>query len=186
MARYTKITNGAITRYKDGEEYVKAEDVPQNIKEALASVNEGVAVDELGDVIDPSTDTDEGSGDDDEIKTNATPPADNADDQGAGDDGEEDEEDEEDGEETLPTPPAPTPAPRRKKDDKQELGFTGFPAKNGKTLSVFSDQVHETVKSVAGYMVPLTNEELVGNAEKGILPKNDAEIIERLKELGKL
>lgn len=193
MAQYTKSTgdNGSV-RYKDGGRFVKADDVPANIKEALDANPEGTAVDELGEVVNPETDTDEGTGDDDSVPTNTTPAeddstADDADegdagssvaDTGAGDDGEDDEEEE-------PEAPA-TPAPAKRSAKKQEIGGMGFPAKNGKTLSIFSDKPHETVKNVGGILVPLTNEELTGDVAKGVEPKTDTEIIEKLKKLGKL
>lgn len=193
MAQYTKSTgdNGSV-RYKDGGRFVKADDVPANIKEALDANPEGTAVDELGEVVNPETDTDEGTGDDDSVPTNTTPAeddstADDAEDgssvadTGAGDDGEDDEE--EDSEESTP---APAPAPKKRAARKQEIGGMGFPAKNGKTLSIFSDKPHETVKNVGGILVPLTNEELTGDVAKGVEPKTDTEIIEKLKELGKL
>ena len=77
--------------------------------------------------------------------------------------------------EQEPEPEAPAP---RKKAAKTEMGGMGFPARNGKTLSILSDVPHETIRSVAGIIVPLTNEEYK--------TKGDAEIIERLKELGKI
>lgn len=186
MAQYTKKTdaNGAV-RYKDGSQFVGKDNVPQNIKDALDANPEGTVIDELGDVVDPSTETDEGSGDDDSVAP-ATPPADEttadeddeSEEEGAGDDGEDDEEEE---------PETPTPAPAKKRAaKKQEIGNMGFPAKNGKTLSIFSDRPHETVKNVGGTLVPLTLEELNGDVAKGVEPKTDTEIIERLKELGKL
>lgn len=196
MAQYTKATgeNGSV-RYKDGGRFVKADDVPANIKEALEQNPEGTIVDELGDVVDPSTETDEGSGDDDEVPTN-TPPADDTTDAdeagedgssvadtGAGDDGEDDSE--EDDSEEEPAPAAPAPAKKRS-SKKQEVGNMGFPAKNGKTLSIFSDRPHETVKNVGGIMVPLTLDELNGDPANKVEAKTDTEIIEKLKELGKL
>lgn len=184
MAQYSKVVNGDSVRYKDGGRFVKADDVPQNIKDALDQNPDGTIVDELGDVVDPSTETDEGSGDDDEVVTNApqteddTTTADEADQDGAGDDGEDDEADE----------PEEAPAPKRRtrSSAKTEIGGMGYPAKNGKTLSIFSNKPHETVKNVGGHMVPLTQVELVGDPAKGIEPKTDTEIIERLKELGKI
>lgn len=186
MAQYTKSTgdNGSV-RYKDGGKFVKADDVPANIKEALEQNPEGTVVDELGDVVNPETDSDEGTGDDPDL-TPTTPPADDsaaddADQDGAGDDGEEDDEEEE------PETPAPAPAPRKRASRaKTEVGGMGFPAKDGKTLSIFSDRPHETVKNVGGILVPLTLEELQGDSAKGVEAKTDAEIIEKLKELGKL
>ncbi len=188
MAQYTKSTgdNGSV-RYKDGGRFVKADDVPANIKEALDANPEGTVVDELGETVDPTTDTDEGTGDDDSVATTPTPPVDEttADDEGAGDDGEDDAEEEDDSEEE-PEAPAPAPAPKKRAAKKQEIGGMGFPAKNGKTLSIFSDRPHETVKNVGGILVPLTNDELTGNVAEGVEPKTDTEIIEKLKELGKL
>lgn len=195
MAQYTKKTdaNGGV-RYKDGSKFVGKDNVPENVKAALDEQPEGTVLDELGDVVDPTTDTDEGSGDDDTVVNN-TPPAeddttvddqatdDSTEDEGAGDDGEDDEEDEAED----PATPAPAPAPKpRASRAKTEIGGMGFPAKDGKTLSIFSDVPHETVKNVGGIMVPLTNLELTGDASKGIMPKNDAEIIEKLKKLGKV
>lgn len=187
MAQYTKKTDGnGSVRYKDGSKFVGQKDVPENIKAALDQNPEGTIVDELGDVVDPSTETDEGS--EDETLAPTTPPVedestdedqaddDSTEDEGAGDDGEEDEAEEE----------PETPAPKKRTARKQEIGGMGFPAKDGKTLSIFSDVPHETVKNVGGIMVPLTNVELVGDPAKGIMPKNDAEIIEKLKKLGKV
>ena len=188
MAQFTKVVNGDSVRYKDGGRFVKAEDVPENVRKSLDEQPQGTILDELGDVVDPTTDSDEGS--EDEQLNPQTPPAaeddSTVDDEGAGDDGEEDEaDDEEETPEETPEAPAKKTAARRSRA-KTEVGGMGFPAKDGKTLSIFSDVPHETVKNVGGIMVPLTNEELVGDASKGIAPKNDAEIIERLKELGKV
>lgn len=176
MAQYSKVTDAnGTTRYKDGSKFVKADDVPENVKTALSESPDGTVVDELADPVNPETDTDEGSGDDDEVQTQTTPADDttDADQDGAGDDGEDDEEEE-------------APAPTRRTARKQEIGGMGFPAKNGKTLSIFSDVPHETVKNVGGIMVPLTMEELQGDASKGVEPKTDAEILEKLKKLGKV
>lgn len=187
MAQYTKSTgdNGSV-RYKDGGRFVKADDVPANIKEALDANPEGTAVDELGEVVDPSTDTDEGTGDDEEVQTappvtdDTTDADESTEDEGAGDDGEEDDEEEPE------APAAPTPAPKKRSAAKTETGNMGFPAKNGKTLSIFSDKPHETVKNVGGILVPLTLAELNGDVANGVEPKTDTEIIEKLKKLGKL
>ena len=178
MAQYTKQTgaNGTV-RYKDGGDFVKNADVPENIKKALDENPEGTIIDELGDVVDPSTETDEGSGDDEEVKAQ-TPPAEDdttADDETASDDESEDDDEEE----------APKPA-KKNTGRKVEIGGMGFPAKNGKTLSIFSNVPHETVKNVGGIMVPMTLVELQGDKAKGIEPKTDAEIIEKLKKLKKI
>jgi hypothetical protein len=196
MAQFTKSTgdNGSV-RYKDGGRFVKGEDVPANVKEALDANPEGTVIDELGDVVDPSTDTDEGTGDDDSVQT-ATPPVDETtvDDESADDESEDDSEEDDstdesagdDGEEDDEEEPEAPAAPAKKKAGKKEIGNMGFPAKNGKTLSIFSDNPHETVKNVGGILVPLTLVELNGDVAKGVEPKTDTEIIERLKKLGKL
>lgn len=169
MAQYTKQTgeNGAV-RYRDGSKFVKNTDLPDNVKKVLDENRDGVIVDELGDIVDPTTETDEGSGDE-ELAPKTTPPVE---DETTPDDEDEDE--------------TPAPAPAKKSSKKVEIGAMGFPAKNGKTLSIFSDVPHETVKNVGGIMVPMTMLELRGDEAKGVEPKNDAEIIERLKELKKI
>ena len=178
MAQYTKATDASgTTRYKDGTKFVKGADVPANIKEALEGVPDGTIIDELGDVVDTSTDTDEGSDDEDlptdpsKSEPNVAEDTSSVDDQGELDDGAG-----EDVETGLSDPEAAKPAPKSTKNLK--IGGMGFPAAKGKTLSVFSDVPHETVKNIGGIMVPLTIKEYA--------EKTDAEIIEKLKELGKI
>lgn len=79
--------------------------------------------------------------------------------------------------------PAPVPTQRGSAQDTDGMGF---PRKKGKTVSVISGKPHEAVRNVAGVMVPLTMEEAVGDSNKGIVPVSDAEVIEKLKKLGKL
>jgi hypothetical protein len=184
MAQYTKVVNGDSVRYKDGGKFVKADDVPQNIKDTLEKAPQGTVVDELGDIVDPSTETDEGSGDDESVPT-ATPPVEDdttTEDESTEDD-ESDEDEADDEEETQEEAPAPKARTSRAKT---EIGGMGFPAKNGKTLSIFSDKPHETVKNVGGIMVPLTLVELNGDRANGVEPKTDTEILEKLKKLGKV
>lgn len=113
--------------------------------------------------------------------------------------------------EPLPTPPIDSPddvndqsgtepAPGPEEEDEDEEDNTppqraaaiqddegmGFPRAKGKTLSVFSKKPHETVRNVGNIMVPMTMEEAVGDSNKGIAPKTDAEAIAALKKLGKL
>ena len=178
MAQYTKATDASgTTRYKDGTKFVKGADVPANIKEALEGVPDGTIIDELGDVVDTSTDTDEGSEDEDlptdpsKSEPNVAEDTSSVDDQGKLDEGEG-----EDTETDLSDPESAKPAPKSTKNLK--IGGMGFPAAKGKTLSVFSDVPHETVKNIGGIMVPLTIKEYA--------EKTDAEIIEKLKELGKI
>ena len=66
----------------------------------------------------------------------------------------------------------PTPQPAGDSE-----GF-GFKRLNGKTVDIFNDQPHETIKFVEGLTVPLT----MDNYEK----KTDAEILAKLKKLGKV
>lgn len=186
MAQYTKVVNGDSVRYKkDGGKFVKADDVPQNVKDALDQNPQGTIVDELADVVDPTTETDEGSGDDESVPT-ATPPVEDdttTEDESTEDD-ESDEDEADDEEETQEE--APAPKSRNNSRTKTEIGGMGFPAKNGKTLSIFSNVPHETVKNVGGIMVPLTLVELNGDRANGVEPKTDTEIIEKLKKLGKI
>ena len=207
MANYSKQTNGTTVRYKEGSKFVAADAVPQNIKDALANAPDGTQVDELGDVVDPTTESDEGS-EDENLPTKPAEQDTSTADEGQGDDQSEDQQgnEEEDSdaseEDSAPVPPAaPAPAPaapktkdaedaqkaadakkstgtsRAKKSDTY-IGGMGFPARDGKTLSILSDVPHEIVKNVGGIVVPLTNEEYK-NA-------SDVDIIERLKELGKI
>lgn len=88
--------------------------------------------------------------------------------------GQEQTEDEDDEEEEIPAEPTQTGSTQRKSEEGM-----GFPRKNGKTVDIFDGKTpHETVKNVAGVMVPLTNE--------NYNTKTDAEIIAKLKDLGKL
>lgn len=91
--------------------------------------------------------------------------------------------DEEDDEEEDETPARPTRRGSTQTSDEEGMGF---PRKNGKTVSVVSGKPHETVRNVAGVMVPLTLEEAVGNSTKGVEPVSDVELIGKLKKLGKL
>lgn len=168
MAQYTKATddNGTV-RYKDGTKFVKGADVSDAVKEALAAAPEGTIIDELGEVVDPSTESDEGT--EDEVLPVIQPAVE--------DTTSVEPETSEDEPEEEPEAPAPAPAPATRKK-KYEIGGMGFPALKGKTLSILSDVPHETVKNVGGILVPLTLEEYQ--------TKGDAEIIERLKELGKI
>lgn len=86
----------------------------------------------------------------------------------------EDDDVEEDDEPELDDEPTPR---RRKASSSDEEGM-GFPRKNGKTVSIFSNKPHETVRNVGGVMVPLTHEEYAS--------KTDAEIQAKLRKLGKL
>lgn len=185
MAQYTKATdaNGTV-RYKDGTQFVGKANLPQNILTALDENPEGTVIDELGEVVDPTTETDEGS----EDENLPTKPAETESETSVEDDATEEETEEETQEEeteeeseTEEEAPAPAPAPAPAAPSsraKKEVGGMGFPAAKGKTLSIFSDVPHETVKNIGGVLAPLTHEEYA--------TKTDAEIIIRLKELGKI
>ncbi len=160
MAQYTKLGN----RYKDGGRFVAADSVPESAKSILEEAAEGTVVDELGDVVNPETDIDES-------EDETAPTADLSD--------EDLDEDEDEDEEPEAEPQIVQSKPKRKKqeDEDEETGM-GFKRAKGKTLSIFSNVPHETVKHIYGLMVPLTH---VEHEEK-----TDAEIIAKLKELGKL
>lgn len=185
MAEYTKETvkqddGSEVVRYKDGKNYVPTNKVPTNVVNALEGADDSTKVDELGDLIDPSTQTDDSSDDDD---PNAT------------------EDD------TTPAPKTPSKSQTRRRaasrrkaaadpednveyeDDEdgnpQEVGM-GWPRKNGKTVDIFTGEPHETVRNVQGVLVPLTHANATGDEKRDIEAKTDAEIIDKLKELGRL
>lgn len=105
--------------------------------------------------------------DDSEVEEAAPDPA-------ASSDDEADDEADEDSEEGDGIDTEMQAAPVSKTD---ESGM-GFPMdKQGRTLSIFSKKVHETVKYINGIMVPMTMEEYNKKSDKDILAK--------LKKLGK-
>lgn len=176
MAQFKKIvgSNGNV-RYHNGKAFVSPADVSKVVAAALDELPAGTLVDELGDAINPATDTDEGT--EDEVLPTVPPKIEDA----------TTTEDENEDETPAPTKPVAAPRPRNTtKPAEVEMGGMGFPAKGGKTLSVFSDVPHETVKNVGGILVPMTLVELQGDKAKNIEPKTDTEIINRLKELGKI
>jgi len=194
MAQYTKATDGNGTvRYKDGSKFVGQADVPDNIKEALANAPEGTIIDELGDVVDPTTESDEGSEDEDLAPADPAKSDDTTEDtttvEDQGDSEPASDPTPEPAQEPTPEPEQPEPEAPSEPSEPEEgdapepkadtvIGGMGFPARDGKTLSIFSDAPHETVKNVGGIMVPLTQKEFA--------TKGDAEIIAKLKELGKI
>lgn len=181
MAQYTKATdNNGVVRYKDGTKFVKGADVSDAVKEALAAVPEGTIIDELGDVVDPSTESDEGTEDEVlSVKQTQTEDTTSVEPETTTEPETAEEEETPTEPETVPEAEPEAPAPVvAKKEVKYEVGGMGFPALNGKTVSIFSDVPHETVKNISGILVPLTNEEYQ--------TKSDVEIMVRLKELGKI
>lgn len=180
MAQYSKATDAnGTTRYKDGNKFVKADDVPENVKTVLGDAADGTVVDELGDPVNPETDTDEGTSDE-----SAPGPDDSADDESDADEDEQDVPPSPDrpAEQTAPAKPR-KPAPARQTQvetppvEQDEEGM-GFKRSKGKTLSVFSNKPHETVRNYNGIMVPMTHEEYE--------TKTDAEVGAKLRELGKI
>lgn len=162
MAQYSKATDASgTTRYKDGNKFVKADDVPENIKEVLGNQPDGTQVDELGDVVNPDTDLDESTDE-------------NAPDADEDQDEEQDETPAKPAEDTqtapeLPTNPGATP--------ESEPGM-GFKLVKGKTVDIFDYKTPAThSKYVAGVVVPLS--------EESYNTKTDSEIIARLAELRK-
>lgn len=167
MAQYTKsVTKQGdkdVTRYKDGGQFVKGDDVPANVKQALQDNPDGTIIDETGEVVNPETDEDE-SGD----EPAPTGPEDEADEGDEPDEGDEEEE----------TRTAPAEDPRSLDAVPQDNPGMGYKRSGGKTLSIFSNKPHETVKNVAGIMVPMTHDEYNS--------KTDAEILAKLRKLKKL
>lgn len=178
MATYTKVTNASgNVRYRSGNQFVAADDVPASAKKGLEDLSDGQVVDELGDPVETYKGkpiaTDEGS-EDEAMPTKQ----DTTDDTSTAD--EDDEED--DTEEEAPAKPAAKPAARRKAkpafEEDTEEGM-GFPRVDGKTVDIFDGKTpHTHVKNVGGFIVPLS--------EESFNTKTDTEILEKLKELGKI
>lgn len=188
MAVYTKKTektaNGEeIIRYKNGKNYVEGKNVPDNVRVALNNVREGVAVDELGDEVEMYKGKPLATGDVTDEKAPKT--ADEDADLGDDDDSEEDDEKQKPAEK-----PAPKPRARKAKtadeDENSEEGM-GFPRVDGKTVDIFDGKTpHTHIRNVAGFMVPLSALNQYGDPSKNIPAKSDVEIMEKLKELGKI
>ena len=186
MATYTKetkkdaATGKEVVRYKEGKKYVDGMEVPENVRSALNEVPEGTIVDELGDVFDPETDIDDGSGDEPAPKT-ADEDADLADD--------ETDVDDDPVQKPQPKQPAAKPRARNKKnvDDGSGDEGMGFPRVNGVTVDLFDGKTpHTEVRNVSGFMVPLSHLSQFGDPKNDIAPKTDVEVIEKLKEIGKI
>lgn len=189
MAKYTKEVSKQgdkeVVRYKNGSDYVETSKVPTNVVNALKSAKPGVAVDELGDYINPETDTDESEDED----------APDQDDELNQDD-ETDEDEEQDEPTPRPAKPRQTRKPRNNNPDvdldednqvPQDEEGMGFKRVGGKTVDIFDGKTpHTVVRNIAGVMVPLSQVSAFGDAKNDIEPKTDAEIIEKLKKLGKL
>lgn len=196
--RYTKETvkqgDSEVVRYKNGTEYVPTNKVPTGVVKALEHQKDGAVVDELGDSIETykgqPINTDE-SADEPAPGAENTPQDDTSDD---------DEED--------PTPPAAPAQPATAKprtarrtgnpdidnaddtsnvpQDEDDLGM-GFKRVKGKTVDIFDGKTpHTHVRNVNGLMVPLSQVHAVGDPKNDVEPKSDAEIVTKLKELGKL
>lgn len=202
MANYSKETkqeNGKeVVRYKDGKKYVDGKDVPENVRSALNEVREGTVVDELGDEVemyngkplatgsitdekaptkddlDADDDDDDDSDDDTPQKGNKTP-----DDTDVIDDDPNQKKQEKAAQKSKP---AAKPRSRKQASDDSDdddVDGMGFPRKNGKTVDIFDSKTpHTHVKPVAGLMVPLS--------EENFNTKSDTQIMERLREMGKI
>lgn len=165
MAQYSKATDASgTTRYKDGNKFVKADNVPENIKEILNNQADGIQVDELGDTVNPETDLDD--------STDESAPA-------PDEDADEDETDED----KTPAKPAKA-APEQQPvlpgatPESEEHRGMGFKLVKGKTVDIFDYKTPAThSKFVAGVVVPLS--------EDSYDNKTDQEIITRLDELRK-
>lgn len=171
MGQFSKLTDArGVVRYRDEEssKFVKGEDLPEQVKEILAENDDSTIV-EWSDGVARLVEEKESDGpDDSQVESNVPDPAvEPVDDEPADGEGEfTDESDGIDYDETTPTP-----------DNSGEEGM-GFPMANGKTLSVFGNQPHETIRYVEGIVVPVTMEEYK--------TKTDAEIVDALRKLGKI
>lgn len=165
MAEYTLQKNGETRRYRDGGKLVAADKVPEQAKAALEDASPGTIVDDLGYPVDPTTESDESEN---ETLPTKQPEDDEADDQ----ESRTQEQARKDGaQREIATRSFESAVPQ----DDEGMGFKRV---DGKTVSIFSNKPHETVRAVSGVMVPLTLEEYEN--------KTDAEIIEKLKQLKKL
>lgn len=160
MAEFVKTKAGDKTIYtnKTDNRQVKAEDLDPAVKEELDLAD-------FGTVVDSDTVT---QGDGDGVVDADGKPID--------EDKKEETPEEEPEKEEIKESVAPEKInPYRKDVAQSEKGF-GFPRKNGKTGDIFDVNVpHTQVRSVAGLLVPLSDE--------NYKTKSDAEIYERLDEL---
>lgn len=142
------VDSRGIVRFKLNGKLVKALEVPENIRIALEQEAIVMAEDTAPSEEDSVVEVKEA-----EVDPAASP--DDVDDDSGLD------------EEFVPTP---QPA-----GDSEGFGFKRI---NGKTVDIFNDKPHETIKFVEGLTVPLTME--------NYNTKTDAEISARLKEIGKI
>lgn len=155
MSEYERVVDAkGVTRYKLDGKFVKASEVPEDVKVTLndvvadAPIEEPVVDEVVEDVVDEAPEVIEQPED-----PGASP--DDVDDESGIDD-------------EVPVAKA----------NLQEEGM-GFKRIDGKTVDIFDGKTpHEAVRYVGGLMVPLSKE----NFEK----KTDADILARLKKLGKL
>jgi hypothetical protein len=149
MSEYERVVDAkGVVRYKLDGKFVKASEVPEDVKVTL---NDVVADDPAEEPVveEPTTEVAEEPVED----PGASP---------------DDVDDESGIDEEVPVAKA----------NLQEEGM-GFKRVDGKTVDVFDGKTpHDAVRYVGGLMVPLSKE----NFEK----KTDAEILARLKKLGKL
>lgn len=156
MSEYEKVVDAkGVVRYKLDGKFVKASEVPEDVKVTLNDVVADAPAEDAV-VEDPATE--------DSVVEDAEE-APEVEDPGASPD---DVDDESGIDEEVPTAKA----------NLQEEGM-GFKRINGKTVDIFDGKTpHDAVRYVGGLMVPLTKENFT--------TKSDAEILARLKKLGKL
>lgn len=183
--------------YRLNKNIVKAEDVPENIREMLTPAN---VVDENGvEIVDTKAPEAQEPTEDNlkEIKSGKAPTPvagseeknDSKTEDSSDDDSEEkpditsDDEDEDDEEDDTPTPPAAPPAPATapgpafRSHVPQSKPGMGFPRVNGKTVDIFDGSTpHTHTKNVGGLLVPLS--------AASYRSKSDGQIASRLSEMG--
>lgn len=204
-----KKDGGETIRYTKNNKFVKAAEVPEEVQESLSVLSEGAVVDQTGAEVEVEQ-VDEAAEAAAKAVADAQPSTpkelDKAAAKGAAPDVEPDEvpvttrEDETPGGPQEPVVAAPLIPIDTADDVDDESGVDveeqaranraafaqdqdgegmGFPRKNGKTVDVFDGKTpHTHVRFVANIMVPVS--------EENFNNRTDGEIIEKLRELGKI
>jgi hypothetical protein len=210
MSEYTSETklkkDGSVSvRYREDNKFVKATEVPEDVKTALGDLDDGVAVDENGLVVEQSEQNNEPAkgipspetpkaldkaaeaGARPDVKLDKPEPETRREDELPGGSQEPvvanpviniDSADDVDDESGLDVEEQDRAARTKAALEGDEEGM-GFPRKNGKTVDIFDGKTpHTHVRYVASIMVPVS--------EENYRTKSDGEIIDKLRKLGKI
>lgn len=180
MAEYKRIaTKNNNSRYMLDGKFVKKDDVPNNVKEAL---NEGesdkVRLDESGNVVgvpEEATEEQEGSQEEPQKVSMQENTEDVDPDLSEPEPAQEETQSEPEAQETASQ--SETPSVRESRVPQDTAGF-GFPRKNGRTLCIFTGEPFTHSRYIAGYVVPMT--------EDAHDTKTVDQIMSKLEELGKI